>query len=82
MTMRTVNLQKGDHAFVFRYAPGCEGKVVTEIMCLARDSRSSLDWLDAAKLGFQGTQRAASDFNDAICPFLDAATDPSTPKFS
>jgi len=61
MTTRTISLVKGGHKYIFRYSSGCEDEVVDEIMRLAEDPRSDLDWLDAATLSFQITQYAAED---------------------
>ncbi len=59
MNARTVSLKKDDQTYVFRYAPGSESYVVDEIMKLADDRDSRIDWMDAATLGFQVAQCAA-----------------------
>jgi len=59
VTKRTLNLTKGDHTYVFRYAPGCEDLILDEIAALAEDDGCDLDWLDAATLGFQVARSAA-----------------------
>jgi len=56
-----LNVKKGGVTYVFRYAPGAEGQVVDEIIRLAEDPASELDWVDAARLGFQITQHAMAD---------------------
>jgi hypothetical protein len=61
MDMCELNLRKEGRTYVFRYAPGCEGQVVEEIIRLAEDPASDLDWVDAARLGFQITQHALAD---------------------
>ena len=61
MTPCALSLKKGATTYVFRYAPGCEDEVVDEIMRLAADESSEIDWLDAANLGFQITQNAAAN---------------------
>jgi len=69
MTTRTLTLAKGGHKYVFRYAPGYEDDVVDEIMRLAEDAQTNLDWLDAATLSFQVAHYAA----DGCCDILDWA---------
>lgn len=61
MTRRTLNLDKNGHKYVFRYVPGEEDEVITEIMQLADDKRTDLDWLDAARLSFRVAQYTALD---------------------
>lgn len=53
MSVRVLSLAKGTHKYIFRYTPGCENQVIDEIMRLADDPDTNLDWLDAATLGFQ-----------------------------
>jgi len=53
MSVRVLSLAKGTHKYIFRYTPGCESQIVDEIMRLADDPDTNLDWLDAATLGFQ-----------------------------
>lgn len=55
MSTRTLSLVKGGQKHVFRYCKGSEAEVVNEIMQLAEDKESPLDWLDAATLSFQIT---------------------------
>jgi hypothetical protein len=59
--IRVLNVRKDGQTYVFRYAPGCESQVVDEIIRLAEDPDSRLDWVDAARLGFQITQHAMAD---------------------
>jgi hypothetical protein len=61
MDIRTLSLEKNGLKYVFRYVPGREGEVVDEIIRLTDDPGSGLDWLDAARLGFQITQHAAAE---------------------
>ena len=58
MTARTMTMVKGPHKYVFRYSSGSEKDIVEEIVRLADDPDCSLDWLDAATLGFQVAQNA------------------------
>jgi hypothetical protein len=51
---------------LFRYSTGYEDEVVDEIMRLADDPQSDLNWVDAAALSFQVTQYAADDCLEAI----------------
>ena len=53
MTARVLSMAKGPHRYIFRYTAGSEQQVVDEIMRLAEDPDSCLDWLDVATLGFQ-----------------------------
>ena len=61
MTTRTLSLAKRGQKFIFRYGSGAENEIMDEIFRLADDEQSSLDWLDAATLGFQVAQNAAVD---------------------
>jgi hypothetical protein len=61
MDTRVLNVRKDGLTYVFRYAPGGESRVVDEIIRLAEDPASDLDWVDAARLGFQITQHAMAD---------------------
>ena len=60
MTTQTLSLDKDGHTYVFRYSPGRENEVMDEIIRLAEDPQSTLDWLDAATLSFQVAQSASS----------------------
>ena len=66
MSKRTVRLTKDGHDYVFAYLPGDEGQIVDEIMQLASDRETNLDWIDAAALGFQVAQHAAIDCGTEI----------------
>jgi hypothetical protein len=61
MDTRELRIEKSGLKYVFRYVPGREADVVDEIIRLAEDSSTGLDWLDAARLGFQITQHAAAE---------------------
>ena len=61
MTLKTLTLVKGEQKYVFRYESGGEDDLVTELMHLADDPRTDLDWLDAATLSFQAAHGAAAD---------------------
>ena len=66
MSARVLSLAKGDHRYIFRYSPGNENQVVDEIMRLADDPQTNLDWLDAATLGFQVAHYTALGCQEAI----------------
>jgi hypothetical protein len=61
MDIRVLSVHKPDLTYIFRYVAGCEEQVVGEIIRLAEDPASDLDWLDAARLGFQITQHSMAD---------------------
>ena len=61
MDIRAITLEKKGVTYVFRYAPGREEEVVGEIIRLAEDPAAEIDWLDAARLGFQITQHALAE---------------------
>lgn len=61
MNVRVLNLTKGRQTYVFRYSRGREDEVVNEIIRLAEDPGTDLDWVDAATLGYQITQHIAAD---------------------
>lgn len=69
MAMRTIHLTKDGHSFVFRYETGCEDDIVDSLMCLAETDSCPIDWLDAATLSFQVTQRAAMDCSNCLGPY-------------
>jgi hypothetical protein len=48
-----LSLAKDGRKYIFRYAVGCERQVLSELVRLAEDADSGLDWMDAATLGFQ-----------------------------
>ena len=52
-----LSLVKGQHQFVFRYAPGREADLLARLVMLADDPDSPFDWLDAAVLSYQLGQR-------------------------
>jgi hypothetical protein len=68
MIVRSLQIQKNDHLYVFRYAPGNEDELVDELIRLAEDDLSPIDWLDAATLSFQVTHQAAEDCCKALSP--------------
>ena len=53
MNPRVLSLAKDDRLHIFRYNAGDESRILDEIMRLADDPDSGIDWLDAATLGFQ-----------------------------
>jgi len=61
VTVRTLSLIKGARLYVFRYRPGREDEVVDELIRMAEDPDTTVDWLDAARLGYEITQHAAAD---------------------
>ena len=69
MTSRTLDFHKQGQYFVFRYAPGGEDAVVERLMEMADDAQCPVDWLDAATLSFQITQRAAADCYGSLGPY-------------
>ena len=75
--IRELNVRKDGQTYVFRYAPGGESQVVDEIIRLAEDPASELDWLDAARLGFQITQHAMADcYRQTAAPTAQAKEGP------
>jgi len=66
MTKRELCLSKDGHDYVFRYRPGYEGEIIDEIMRLADDAETKLDWTDAAMLSFQVAQYTAVDCCAAV----------------
>ncbi len=66
MARRTLTLDKAGQTYAFRYSPGSESRIVDEIMRLAGDRTSDLDWVDAAILSFRVTRHAAEDCRKAI----------------
>ena len=61
MTKHLLHLAKNGQRYVFRYRAGREEEIVAEIVRLAEDGRTELDWLDAATLGYQVARHAAMD---------------------
>ena len=59
--MNALRLDKNGITYLFRYADGSEDEVVGELIRLAQDAWSGLDWLDAATLSFQVVRRVAMD---------------------
>ena len=41
-----VVLAKGDHKFVFRYAPGSEATLISQLMDLAEDETCPIGWVE------------------------------------
>jgi hypothetical protein len=66
MSVRTLTLAKGGHRYLFRYTPGRESEIIDQIMKLAEDEQSNLDWMDAAMLSFQVAHGAARDCSTAL----------------
>ncbi|MHC4294054.1 MAG: hypothetical protein ACYSTL_00545 [Planctomycetota bacterium] len=69
MTMHSLDLTKGEHKYLFRYAPGSEENVIAELMRLTEDTNNEVDWLDAATLSFQVTHKLAADCCKTLCHF-------------
>jgi hypothetical protein len=61
MDIRELSLKKSGLTYLFRYVSGREDEVVNEIIRLAEDPSTDIDWLDAARLGFQITQHAMAE---------------------
>ncbi|MBN2136961.1 MAG: hypothetical protein JW720_04070 [Sedimentisphaerales bacterium] len=53
---RQLVLNKGAEKFIFRYEPGHEDDLLDALIANAKDSRTTLDWFDAAVLSFKLTQ--------------------------
>ena len=68
MKTRVLSLSKGGHKYVFRYSPGHEDEVVDQIVQLAEDNDTNLDWLDAATLSFQIARYTAAGCQEALKP--------------
>lgn len=68
MSCRTLTLVKGGQKYIFRYSPGMENPIVDEIVRLAEDPQTNLDWLDAATLSFQVAQGAAIEAYRVMVP--------------
>ena len=66
MTRRLVNLTKGGHRYVFAYRSGHEGEMVDEIMRVAADTDTDIDWLDAATLGLQVAGNVADECREVL----------------
>ena len=61
MENRAITLEKKGVTYVFRYAAGREEELVGEIIRLAEGPAARIDWLDAARLGFQIAQHALAE---------------------
>lgn len=59
MRLRILSLIKNDQYYVIRYQPGFEEEAMKEVMRLARDPDTDVDWLDAARLSLQITRQSA-----------------------
>lgn len=57
--MTTLSLVKDGQKYVFQYAPGGEAEIVDTILRLADDEE--IDWIDAVRLSFEVTRRAAEE---------------------
>lgn len=57
--MNTLRIDKNGISHLFRYADGGEDLMVAELIRLAEDDQSDLDWLDAATLSFEVVRRAS-----------------------
>lgn len=65
---RQLVLMKHGRRYIFRYAPGEEVKLLDELVCLAGDPTSELDWFDAAVLSHQMGQRFGHVFENLLKP--------------
>ena len=54
---RQLELVKNGHRYLFRYSPGEESRVITDLMALAKDPDNPLTMYDAAVLTHQLGQR-------------------------
>ena len=59
MTERVLCLAKDGHDFVFRYRSGGEEEIIDELMRLADDAETKIDWIDAATLSFRVAEDSA-----------------------
>ena len=48
--MNSLSKITDEHAYIFKYEPGCEDQVIEQIMYQAGDHSSNLSWSDAAEL--------------------------------
>src|SRR4051812_3589291 len=53
MELKTLNLVKGKNQFCFRYEPGQESNVVTQLVEMVNRRELAFDWFDAAVLAGQ-----------------------------
>ena len=60
--MNVLQMHKGGDTYLFRYAEGCEDRVMDELIQLAEDDQHTLDWLDAATLSYELARRAAERY--------------------
>ena len=68
MTLQTLRVQKMEHLYLFRYAPGHEDDLVEEVMRLADDPEVDFDWMDATSVSFRVTQDATGPAGDVNSP--------------
>lgn len=54
---RCLTLTKGREEYVFTYYEGCEGELLAALIASASDEQSGFDWIDAAVLGYELSQR-------------------------
>ena len=69
MKCRSVSIERGGHRYVFRYPLGSEDDILDAIVGKAQDPTCPLDWVDAAGLSFQVTQKAAAACSNALTPW-------------
>ena len=72
MNTRLLTFAKEGHKYIFRYSNGCENQIIDELIQLAEDEDTVLDWLDAATLSYHVTQYAASECRDTLDPAANA----------
>jgi len=63
---RHLLLVKSGQRWMFRYTPGDEVKLMEELVVLADDPESDLDWFDAAVLSHQMGQCLLHQFNGML----------------
>jgi hypothetical protein len=63
---RQVVLDKNGQRFVFRYEPGEETRLLTDLADMARDPNCEISWFDAAVLSHQMGQRFSRQLEDIL----------------
>ena len=73
--VRQLALVKGEHRFVFRYAPGREADVIAGFADMASESDVDFDWFDAAVLSYQMGRRLEVELEGLVQEAGTDATD-------
>lgn len=60
-------LNKGNEKYIFRYEAGNEGDLLESMIKMAKESRTTFDWFDAAVLSFKLTQSLIGQANEILC---------------